>query len=89
MGKFACHGNDVCGLQLILSSCSDILFLYSSGKTLVALNVMWTHVEQQSFPMSEEEYDDKLETIATYIRYACAYESKFQYLRLFFCCHLV
>ncbi|KAK9917013.1 hypothetical protein WJX75_009975 [Coccomyxa subellipsoidea] len=37
------------------------------GKTLVALNVMWTHLEQQSFPMSEEEYDDKLDTIATYI----------------------
>ncbi|BDA40838.1 hypothetical protein COCOBI_01-4920 [Coccomyxa sp. Obi] len=37
------------------------------GKTLVALNVMWTHLEQQSFPMSEAEYMDKLDTIATYI----------------------
>jgi hypothetical protein len=36
----------------------------------VALNVMWTHLEQQSFPMSEEEYDDKLDTIATYIECA-------------------
>ena len=39
------------------------------GKMLVALNVMWTHLEQQSFPMSEEEYMDKLDTIAYYLRY--------------------
>lgn len=38
------------------------------GKTLVALNVMWTHLAQQSFPMSEEEYDDKLETLALYLK---------------------
>ncbi|CAL5225683.1 g8546 [Coccomyxa viridis] len=38
------------------------------GKMLVALNVMWTHLGQQSFPMSEEEYMDKLDTIAYYLR---------------------
>ena len=39
------------------------------GKMLVALNVMWTHLGQQSFPMSEEEYMDKLDTIAYYLRH--------------------
>ena len=38
------------------------------GKTLVALNVMWTHLAQQSFPMSEEEYMDKLDTLALYLK---------------------
>jgi hypothetical protein len=40
------------------------------GKTLVALNVMWTHLAQQSFPMSEEEYMDKLDTLALYLKCA-------------------
>jgi hypothetical protein len=34
----------------------------------VALNVLWTHLEQQSFPMSEEDYDAKLEGIAFYLK---------------------
>ena len=38
------------------------------GRTLVALNVMWTHLAQQSFPMSEDEYDDKLDTLALYLK---------------------
>jgi hypothetical protein len=32
------------------------------------LQVMWTHLEQRSFPMSEEEYDEKLELIALYLK---------------------
>lgn len=38
------------------------------GRKFVALNVLWTHLEQQSFPMSEEEYDAKLEGIAFYLK---------------------
>ena len=38
------------------------------GKTLICLNVMWTHLEQRSFPMSEEEYDEKLELMALYLK---------------------
>lgn len=38
------------------------------GRTLVRLNVMWTHLQQASFPMSPREYDEKLETIAFYVR---------------------
>jgi hypothetical protein len=38
------------------------------GKTLVALNVMWTHLEQQSFPMTEAEYMDKFDSIAFYLK---------------------
>ncbi|KAL4457654.1 hypothetical protein ABPG75_012519 [Micractinium tetrahymenae] len=37
------------------------------GKTLICLNVMWTHLEQRSFPMSEEEYDEKLDLVAMYL----------------------
>lgn len=37
------------------------------GKVLVALNVMWVHAEQRSFPMSPQEFDEKLETIAFYL----------------------
>lgn len=41
-----------------------------AGITVVALNVMWTHLDQQSFPMSESQYMDKLGTIAEYLRYS-------------------
>lgn len=37
------------------------------GKTLICLNVMWTHIEQRSFPMSEEEYEEKLDLVALYL----------------------
>jgi hypothetical protein len=29
--------------------------------------VMWTHLEQRSFPMTEEEYDEKLDLMALYL----------------------
>ncbi|KAK9831869.1 hypothetical protein WJX81_004053 [Elliptochloris bilobata] len=38
-----------------------------AGRPIVAMNVMWTHLEQQSFPMSETEYMDKLNNIAFYL----------------------
>jgi len=38
------------------------------GVNIVALNVMWTHLDQRSFPMSEPEFMDKLDTIAEYLR---------------------
>ncbi len=38
-----------------------------AGKTLVALNVMWTHLEQQSFPMTEAQFMDKMDGIAFYL----------------------
>eukprot|EP00884_Botryococcus_braunii_P007588 jgi/Botrbrau1/16830/Bobra.150_2s0054.1 len=37
------------------------------GRTLVALNVMWTHLEQQSFPMTEAQFMDKMDGIAFYL----------------------
>ena len=39
-----------------------------AGVTIVALNVMWTHLDQRSFPMSETEFMEKLDTIAEYLR---------------------
>ena len=56
--------------RCLLPADLSIVRRHIPGKTLVALNVMWTHLEQQSFPMSEEEYMDKLDTIAYYLRYA-------------------
>ena len=53
-----------------LSADLSIVRRHIPGKMLVALNVMWTHLGQQSFPMSEEEYMDKLDTIAYYLRHA-------------------
>ena len=41
-----------------------------AGVTIVALNVMWTHLDQRSFPMSEPEFMEKLDTIAEYLRQA-------------------
>lgn len=38
------------------------------GRTLVRLNVMWQHTKQVSFAMTPQEFDDKMETIAYYIR---------------------
>jgi hypothetical protein len=32
--------------------------------------VMWTHLEQRSFPMTEEEYDEKLDLMALYLKWA-------------------
>lgn len=34
-----------------------------AGKTFVSLNIMWVHMDQRSFPMSEEEYMDKCDGI--------------------------
>ncbi len=36
---------------------------------LYHLSCRWTHQEQPSVPMSEEEYMDKLDTICFYLRY--------------------
>ena len=33
------------------------------GKDFVSLNIMWVHLEQRSFPMSEEDYMDKMDGI--------------------------
>ena len=33
-------------------------------KTFVCLNIMWVHQEQRSFKMTEEQYMDKLDSIA-------------------------
>ena len=41
-----------------------------AGQKLVALNVMWTHLDQRSFPMTEGQYMEKLDTIAEYMRSA-------------------
>lgn len=34
------------------------------GKDFVSLNIMWVHLDQRSFPMSEAEYMDKLDGIS-------------------------
>ena len=34
-----------------------------AGKSFVSLNVMWVHTGQRSFPMSEEDYMDKIDGI--------------------------
>lgn len=34
------------------------------GKTFVCLNIMWTHLEQRSFKLTEEQYMDKLDGVA-------------------------
>lgn len=39
------------------------------GRTLLRLNVMWQHTRQVSFAMSPAEFDDKMDTIAYYLRY--------------------
>lgn len=59
-----------CSVQLSMALPADLSIVrrHIPGKMLVALNVMWTHLGQQSFPMSEEEYMDKLDTIAYYLR---------------------
>lgn len=33
----------------------------------VALNIMWTHLEQRSFKMTEEQYMEKLDAVATMV----------------------
>lgn len=35
--------------------------------TKIYLQIMWRYLEQASFPLSEEEYDGHLETIANYL----------------------
>ena len=39
-----------------------------AGATIIALNIMWTHLDQRSFPMTETQFMDKLDTIAEYLR---------------------
>ena len=34
-----------------------------AGKDFVSLNIMWVHLDQRSFPMTEEEYYDKMDGI--------------------------
>lgn len=48
-----------------------------AGQTIVALNVMWTHLDQRSFPMSEPEFMEKLDTIAEYLRHAALTAEQF------------
>lgn len=33
------------------------------GKDFVSLNIMWVHLDQRSFPMSEADFYDKIDTI--------------------------
>ena len=37
------------------------------GKTLISLNIYHAHLSQRSFPMTQEEYDDKLDGVALYL----------------------
>ncbi|MEW5302045.1 MAG: hypothetical protein WDW38_008676 [Sanguina aurantia] len=34
------------------------------GKTFIALNVMWTHLEQRSFQLTEEQYMEKMDGVS-------------------------
>ncbi|NEN97345.1 MAG: DUF3067 family protein [Moorea sp. SIO1F2] len=44
----------------------DIQIRRTQGKIFV--QVMWKYLEQQSFPLSEAEYLEHLDTVANYIR---------------------
>ena len=37
-------------------------------QVLVCLNVMWVHLEQRSFPMTEEEFNEKMDSVAFYLK---------------------
>lgn len=43
----------------------DVQLRRTQGK--VFLQVMWKYLEQASFPLSDEEYEQHMETIATYL----------------------
>lgn len=43
----------------------DVQFRRSQGK--IFLQVMWKYLEQASFPMTEDEYQAHLDTIANYL----------------------
>lgn len=43
----------------------DVQLRRTQGK--VFLQVMWKYLEQASFPLSEAEYEQHMETIATYL----------------------
>ncbi|OUL27867.1 hypothetical protein BV378_08935 [Nostoc sp. RF31YmG] len=43
----------------------DVQLRRSQGK--IFLQVMWKYLEQASFPLSEDEYQDHLESIANYL----------------------
>ena len=38
-----------------------------AGKDFVSLNIMWVHLEQRSFPMTLEEFVDKMDGICMYL----------------------
>lgn len=38
-----------------------------SASHAFAVQVMWMHLGQRSFPMTEEEYDEKMEMVALYL----------------------
>ncbi|EGJ31433.1 hypothetical protein LYNGBM3L_39450 [Moorena producens 3L] len=44
----------------------DIQIRRTQGKIFV--QIMWKYLEQQSFPLSEAEYLEHLDTVANYIR---------------------
>jgi hypothetical protein len=55
--------------QILLSKwgCSfDIQLRRTQGKIFVL--IMWKYLEQASFPLSEEEYIDHLNAVATYLQ---------------------
>ncbi|MCZ2201536.1 DUF3067 family protein [Cylindrospermopsis raciborskii] len=43
----------------------DVQFRRTQGK--IFLQIMWKYVEQASFPLSESEYQEHLNTIANYL----------------------
>lgn len=44
----------------------DLQFRRTQGKLFV--QVMWRYLEQASFPMTPQEYQDHLEAVATYLQ---------------------
>ncbi len=44
----------------------DVQFRRSQGR--IWLQIMWRYQEQQSFPLSEAEYLDHLQTVCTHLR---------------------
>ncbi|NJM76578.1 MAG: DUF3067 family protein [Acaryochloridaceae cyanobacterium RU_4_10] len=57
----------------------DIQFRRTQGKIFV--QVMWRYLEQASFPMTPQEYQEHLEAVATYLQGWGAFEQVVNYIQ--------
>jgi Domain of unknown function (DUF3067) len=57
----------------------DIQFRRTQGKIFV--QIMWRYLEQASFPMTPQEYQEHLEAVATYLQGWGAFEQVVKYIQ--------